>query len=185
VLSGDPALTLRVLRMANNAALGLRHPVQSVRHATALVGPGTLGSWIVLMLLAEGADAATPAPDARGDVAASELLVRARMCALLADPLQTGPAGAPAFLAGILSGLTATLGLSADGLLAQVLVSAEVAAAVGTHAGPLGAAVGDVEDYLAHRIDRFGPRLPAVRDAYLDALGWSEATLARATLSAA
>jgi hypothetical protein len=29
-------------------------------------------------------------------------------------------------------------------------------------------------------VERFGARLPEIRDAYLDALGWSETTIARA-----
>jgi EAL and modified HD-GYP domain-containing signal transduction protein len=179
VLSGDPALTLRVLRMSNSAAVGLRNPVASVRHAVALVGPQALGSWIVLMLLAENEHSQ---PDGRETVAASELLVRARMCALLADSLvpSLGPIPGPqAFLAGILSGLTATLGLPAEDLLAQVHVTDEVAAAVLGHRGPLGRALRDVEEYLAHRVERFGPRLPEVRSAYLDALGWSEHMVSR------
>jgi EAL and modified HD-GYP domain-containing signal transduction protein len=184
VLSGDPALTLRVLRMANSAAVGLRHAVRSVRHAVALVGPSTLGSWIVLMLLAD----ADSQPDGRETVAASELLLRARMCALLtdADPADPEPvASRQGFLAGILSGLTSMLGLSAEELLAEVHVADEVAAAVVGHAGSLGAALHDVEEYLAHRVDRFGPRLPDVRDAYLEALGWSEHTVARAVAGVA
>jgi c-di-GMP-related signal transduction protein len=181
VLTGDPALTLRVLRMANSASVGLRTPVQSVRHAVAMVGPSTLGSWIVLMLLAENDEQGEM--DGRETVAASELLLRARMCALLTQPGHTDPgrvSGSQGFLAGILSGLSATLGLSAVDLLGQVHVADEVAAAVVHHTGTLGAALRDVEDYLAHRVDRIGPQLPKVRAAYLEALGWSEHTVAHA-----
>ncbi|HEY0485842.1 MAG TPA: HDOD domain-containing protein [Mycobacteriales bacterium] len=186
VLTSDPALTLRVLKMANSASLGVRRAVHSVRHAVALVGPSTLSSWIVLMLMAE--NDADSQPDGRETVAASELLLRARMCALLSTPGQTDPSRVPdsqGFLVGILSGLTATLGVEPDDLLAQVHVADEVVAAVAHHAGPLGAALRDVEEYLGNHVDRFGPRLPAVRDAYLEALGWSEHTVARAVAGVA
>jgi c-di-GMP-related signal transduction protein len=187
VLTSDPALTLRVLRMANSAAVGLRHAVQSVRHAVSLVGTSTLGSWIVLMLLAEEDDEGGEL-DGRETVAASELLLRARMCALLAGPGTTDRSGAAdqqGFLTGILSGLTATLGVPAVELLAQIHVADEVAAAVVGHTGPLGATLRDVEDYLANRVGRLGSRLPDVRAAYLDALGWSEHTVAHAVAGVA
>ena len=186
ILSGDPALTLRVLRMANSASLALRHPVESVRHAVTLVGPATLSSWIVLMLLAAEEDAAESAPPGPAAVAAYDLLVRARMCAVLAHhdgadlrPNRATAPSPPAFLAGVLSGLTRTLGLTPEELLAQINVTDEVATALTVHAGPVGEALLDVEEYLAHRVEQFGTRLPEVRDAYLDAIGWSESTIAR------
>jgi c-di-GMP-related signal transduction protein len=187
ILSGDPALTLRVLRMANSASLALRHPVESVRHAVTLVGPGTLASWIILMMLAAGDEAgaagsATPGP---AGIAAYDLLVRARMCAVLADTngravsgRRTVPSSA-AFLAGVLSGLAETLGVPAEELLAQVNVSDEVAAALTGHSGHVGEALRAVEEYLGNRVEQFGTRLPEVRGAYLDAIGWSENTIAR------
>jgi EAL and modified HD-GYP domain-containing signal transduction protein len=188
ILSGDPALTLRVLRMANSASLAIRRPVESVRHAVTLVGPGTLASWVVVMMIAaeEEAGAAGPAAAATASVAAYDLLVRARMCAVLADAdeaeVRSSPRpapNAPAFLAGVLSGLMRTLGLTAEELLAQVNVADEVATALTGHRGPVGEALLAVEDYLDRRVDQFGTRLPAVRDAYLDAIGWSESTIAR------
>jgi c-di-GMP-related signal transduction protein len=70
-------------------------------------------------------------------------------------------------------------------LLAQIHVADEVAAAVVGHTGPLGATLRDVEDYLANRVDRLGSRVPDVRAAYLDALGWSEHTVAHAVAGVA
>jgi EAL and modified HD-GYP domain-containing signal transduction protein len=187
ILTGDPALTLRVLRMANSASIALRRPVASVRHAVTLVGPATLSSWIVLMLLAaEEEETGASTPPGPTTIAAYDLLVRARMCAVLADhddpdvrPNAGTSPSAPAFLAGVLSGLTHTLGLTAEELLAQINVTDEVATALTGHSGRVGQALRAVEEYLAHRVEQFGPRLPEVRDAYLDAIGWSESTIAR------
>jgi EAL and modified HD-GYP domain-containing signal transduction protein len=183
VLSTDPALTLRVLRMVNSASIGLRHQVTSVRHAVALVGATTLASWFVLMHLAESDE--TDA-DGASAVAASDLLVRARMCALLAERDAGHAGGRQGFLAGVLAGLALALGVPAGELLGQIGVADDVAQAVLSHTGELGDILYDVEEYLTHPLDRVGPDLstissiPRVRTAYLDALGWSEATLAKA-----
>jgi c-di-GMP-related signal transduction protein len=176
VLSTDPALTLRVLRMVNSASVGLKHQVASVRHAVALVGPSTLGSWIVLMLLAESDDTTDEGIAA---IAASELLVRARMCALLATPQPATPSR-QGFLAGVLAGLARTLAVPPEELLREIQVADDVAAAIVSYEGELGDVLHDVDDYLSHRIDGFGTRLAEVRGAYLAAVEWSETTLARA-----
>jgi c-di-GMP-related signal transduction protein len=174
VLSSDPALTLRVLRMVNSASLGLRHQVSSVRHAIALVGPATLASWLVLMLLAEGNDTTG---DGAAVVAASDLLVRARMCALLAEPDTGRDASRQGFLTGVLAGLARTMAVPPGDLLGQIGVADDVAEAVVSHTGALGHVLHDVEEYLADRVTDIRS-VAGVRTAYLDALGWSEATLA-------
>jgi c-di-GMP-related signal transduction protein len=145
------------------------------------VGPTALASWFVLMHLAESDGTRD---DGATAVAASDLLVRARMCALLAERDAGHTGGRQGFLAGVLAGLALTLGVPAGDLLGQIGVADDVADAVVSHAGALGDILHDVEEYLAHPLEFAGPdlsgisRVPLVRTAYLDALGWSQATLA-------
>ena len=48
MVGSDPGLTLRLLRTANSAALGLNREVTSLRQALVLIGPRRLRSWVVL-----------------------------------------------------------------------------------------------------------------------------------------
>ncbi len=50
LVSSDPGLALRVLRMAGSPA-GVGRPVRSVQQAVVLLGPRKLSAWVVLMVL--------------------------------------------------------------------------------------------------------------------------------------
>lgn len=128
--SADPTLTLKLLRIANSAAMGGVR-VDSVRAAIALVGRDTLRRWIAVMLAAAG-------PHASGeDLERFRLaLERARFAELVAAVSDRRRAPA-AFFAGLLSMLDAVLGVPMDEVLAMVAVTADVESALLDRLGPL------------------------------------------------
>ncbi len=127
----DPALALRLLRIANSAAMGIGG-VSSIRQAIRLVGRGMLHRWLALLFSAS-------APRAT-DVDAERLLSaveRARMCELLATAAHRTNEASTLFLTGLLSALDALLGVSMETLVARVNVVDDVQDALLRREGPL------------------------------------------------
>lgn len=127
----DPALALRLLRIANSAALGVGG-VSSIRQAIRLVGREMLHRWLALLL-------SSSAPRST-DVDAERLLLaveRARMCELLATAEGRTRDASSLFLTGLLSALDALLGVPMDMLVARVHVATEVETALLRREGPL------------------------------------------------
>lgn len=92
----DPALTYRLLRLVNSAAVGARREVGSLSQAIALLGTDEIRRWLHLFLAEPDAD--TPEELAR------RMLVRARMCEITADLLGRQDPGSY-FVIGLLSRL--------------------------------------------------------------------------------
>lgn len=127
----DPALALRLLRIANSAAIGAAG-VSSIRQAIQLVGRSMLHRWLALLLAAS-------APRAT-DVDAERLLgavERARMCELLAIAAGRTRESSTLFLTGLLSALDAVLGVSMAVLVSRIHVVAEVEESLLRREGPL------------------------------------------------
>ncbi len=127
----DPALALRLLRIANSAAIGVAG-VSSIRQAIALVGRDMLHRWLALLLAAS-------APRAT-DVDAERLLgavERARMCELLAIAAHRDRDASTLFLTGLLSALDALLGVSMEMLVSRIHVVSDVEEALLRREGPL------------------------------------------------
>ncbi len=72
----DVALTFRLLRFANSAALGLGREVHTVRQAVAVIGLQALYRWLALMLV-------TACESPASSVLARTAVIRGRMCELL------------------------------------------------------------------------------------------------------
>ncbi|MGD9824412.1 HDOD domain-containing protein [Desulfobacter sp.] len=63
IIQYDPAITAAVLRTANSAFFGLKHPVESIKDAAALLGMDQI---INLVLLKSGAEIFNTRPDVHG-----------------------------------------------------------------------------------------------------------------------
>lgn len=127
----DPALALRLLRIANSAAIGVGG-VSSIRQAIRLVGRGMLHRWLALLFGAS-------APRA-SDVDAERLLSaveRARMCEELAVAAHRPGEASTLFLTGLLSALDALLGVPMATLVERVHVVEDVEDALLRREGPL------------------------------------------------
>ena len=128
VIDTDPVLTLRSLHLVNSGAFALSDPVDTVHRAVVLLGIREVTTLVAALLL-----------DARPDAMDSLwfILARALTCEALADE----PTG---YTVGMLSALSAQLGVPADVVLEKVGVSEVVASAVAAEEGPLGAVLAAV-----------------------------------------
>jgi EAL and modified HD-GYP domain-containing signal transduction protein len=165
LVSTDPVLTVRTLRMANSAAAGTGRSISSVNQALVLVGPQTLSGWIALMLVA-----GQEAPDV---VTSIEVLVRARACQLVATARNTAITGV-AFLAGLLPALAEKTGLSSQQMLDTIGASEQIRRAVLDGTDELGRLVRDVDRHISG----FDVSAPMdVQMAHLAAVVWGHELL--------
>jgi EAL and modified HD-GYP domain-containing signal transduction protein len=129
LVSGDPSLCFRVLRLANSALQG--HPVivTSISEALLLVGDDAVRRLVTVAMA--GALAAHRSP-----AVLSMALARARFCERLAPCLAELPG--PFYLLGILSLLDVLLESSLDRILQALPLSPEMKSALAGDASPAG-----------------------------------------------
>jgi EAL and modified HD-GYP domain-containing signal transduction protein len=166
----DPALTYRLLRIANSASAGLSRPVSSIGDALIMVGLIRLRAWLVLMSM-------TPTNGAVADVIAA--LVRAGTCERVAR--RTGPIRPDiAFTLGLLDGLAESLDLSASTLVEQLpLLGPELTRALGGGPGAMRSLLDAVLAYEHADLDRLALSeipLPVLAESYLESLAWTTET---------
>jgi EAL and modified HD-GYP domain-containing signal transduction protein len=171
-IRSDPGLTLRILRTVNSAAAGLQRKVSSVREAVLILGPRTLIGWVMLMSMSGGATGGN------GGVNVDVALTRARMCELLAS--KHAAAAESAFTVGLVASLDLLLGMPLDLALADLPLDTAVLDAALHRSGPLGSLLADVLAYEGGQ-DPASVTTAEARSAYLAALAWTRAILARAS----
>lgn len=174
IVRRDPALSYRLLRIANSAADGAggtggAGQVSSVRDALVMVGVAKLRAWLVLLSLG----AASSDDDITG------ALTRARTCeqvALAAGTVRPDVA----FTFGLLHGVADALGLSPAAMLARMpSLSPDLADALGGAPGPLREVLDAVLAYERadlDALDRASVPLATMAEAYLSALAWTTET---------
>ena len=161
IIQHDPGLAMRVLRLVNSAASGIRRSIASIAEAVTMVGTRKLQQWLTLMLIADLAD---------GDEAALEgTIIRARMCHTLAE--RRGISGDTAFTAGLLTGLADLLGQPTDRLAEHLPLTEDLSDALTGRAGPLTDIVRTVRDYQQ------GPTGNDLGADMLEAIRWTTNTL--------
>jgi EAL and modified HD-GYP domain-containing signal transduction protein len=183
VVRADPGLSYKLLRIVNSAALGGRG-VESIDHALKIVGRNQLHQWLVLLLLSTRSDS--------GQLRelAFSALVRGRFCELAEARVRNrmgrslADQGA-AFLAGVFSRMDRLLGIPMTEVLERVDLTAEVQGALLDRSGSLGVLLGGVEAYEEGRwhdasanLRSIGVPMEMLTDCYLDAVGWTEGTMA-------
>jgi EAL and modified HD-GYP domain-containing signal transduction protein len=175
VLRTDPALSVRLLKIANSAHSGQRR-LSSIRDAVVLVGLARLRAWMVL-IATEGSTGT------REEVNAA--LIRARTCELAAPAVGGGVRPDSAFTLGLLHGVAQALGLPIQDFVNGLPALADdLRAALVGEPGPLRAVLDAVLYY--ERGDLAAPtdvRIPTggLAGAYLEALAWTTHTLASLT----
>jgi len=178
VLRTDPALTMRLLKIANSAGSG-RRQLASIRDAVVLVGLARLRAWMVLI-------ATESAGTQREQV--SLAMIRARTCELMAPTVSRDVRPDTAFTLGLLHGVSEALGVPRHEFVAGLpALSDELRAALAGDPGPLRTILDAVLCYEAGDVDALAddPTVTAhLAGAYLDALAWTTTTLAGATQSA-
>jgi EAL and modified HD-GYP domain-containing signal transduction protein len=123
-LRGDPGLSVKLLRIVNNAATGHRE-VASLRHAIQLAGRRALHHWLAMLLVTT-----IPAADDADRETILSALERGRFCELLALGTQHRALADPLFLVGLLADLDRLLGVTMEELVLQLGLSEEVGAAL-------------------------------------------------------
>jgi EAL and modified HD-GYP domain-containing signal transduction protein len=163
----DLALSYRLLRYINSAMVGLNVQVQSIRHATVMVGFDKMRAWASLIGLSMFDD--TP-----NDVIVAGSL-RARMCELLAMELRL-PHPERHFLVGLFSVLDAILNESMQHVVSALSLSDDLNEALLNHDGELGSTLRCVQAYERREWDRaqssVGLEAGVIERIYLEAFAW-------------
>jgi EAL and modified HD-GYP domain-containing signal transduction protein len=167
IVSHDPALTVRLLRLLNSAAFPTARRIATVHEALVMLGERTVRQWAMLIILA--------GLPATCDELVPTALIRARLLErLAAERGDAAPDGA--FVVGLFSVVDALLGCSMETVLEDLPLAEEHVAALVHHRGPNGQALGAAlahergEDWAAGAVavdpERFG-------SVYMDAVEWA------------
>jgi EAL and modified HD-GYP domain-containing signal transduction protein len=174
VLKHDVALSYKLLRMVNSAAVGGRN-IWSIGHALRLLGRDPIARWLSMLLVTDTKNV---------DAARSELihlaLFRARMCELLAEAASVPRAKGPLFLVGMFSVLDQLLETPMEKLVDSMEFAPDVRLALLSRGDFYGAALSLVEAYERgewHKVDSFADSLGigtgSLPPMYLTALSWA------------
>lgn len=131
LLKQDGALSLRLMRYMNSAAVGQHGDVASIERAVMQLGRDRLYRW--LMLLMYGADRTSP----RSAAVLENALVRARLLELLGEGRPPAERDS-LFLVGLLSLVDVALEVPMPAAMASIPTAPEVQAAVLRGEGPFG-----------------------------------------------
>ena len=167
VISEDPGLSHKLVRLANSAFFGRGHPVGSIHQALMTLGSVAVRRWAMLLVLG----GVTDRPHHLLELG----LLRARLCELVAAR-QADAEADRAFTVGLFSVVDALLGVPMPTLLAELPFDERITRALEAHEGPEGkvlAAVlayerGDFASVMEHGIG-----LMDIAHAYREALDWT------------
>jgi EAL and modified HD-GYP domain-containing signal transduction protein len=173
LLRRDVALSYKLLRMVNSAAVGGRD-IWSIGHALRLLGREQIARWLGLLLVT----------DSGKDGVRAELthltLVRARMCELLADVAGLPRARGSLFLVGMLSLLDRLLETPMELLAESMELAPDVSGALLRRDDFFGAVLALVEAYERgawEDVDSLAAALGVgtvqLAPTYLEALSWA------------
>ena len=165
IIASDPALSLRVLRASNSAAVGSATRVSSVRQAVVMIGLAHIRQWAMLMVIDDVAGATEEQLIAT--------LTRARLCENLA--LMLGAVPDAAFIAGLITGVADLLNLTRATMAEQLPLAADIAEALVDGAGPLGEVLRVAAAYESGNLAGVGAACANdnLVGLYIDAMRWS------------
>jgi EAL and modified HD-GYP domain-containing signal transduction protein len=172
IVTRDPGLALRLLRLLNSAAYSLRRRITSVHDAVTMLGARTVRQWAMMLVLG--------GISANCDELVPTALSRAHTLQRLAER-RDGDTDV-AFSVGLLSVADALLGVSMAEALEGLPLDDRVSDALLHRAGPDGAALTAVLDYEWGMNPVGDPGAhDALGECYAEALRWSLRTAASAT----
>jgi EAL and modified HD-GYP domain-containing signal transduction protein len=184
VLKHDVALSYKLLRMVNSAAVGGRN-IWSIGHALRMLGREPVARWLSMLLVTD-----TNSTDAARSELIHLALFRARMCELLAEAAGVPRAKGPLFLVGMFSVLDQLLETPMDKLVDSMEFAPDVRIALLSRGDFYGAVLSLVEAYERGEWDKvdalsesLGIGTITLPPLYLQALSW--ATEQRANKEAA
>jgi EAL and modified HD-GYP domain-containing signal transduction protein len=171
IVTRDPGLTLRLLRLLNSAAFSLRRRITSVHDAVTMLGAQTVRQWAMMLVLG--------GMSTHCDELVPTALSRARTLSRLAER-RDGETDI-AFSVGLLSVADALLGVTMAEALDGLPLHEAVIDALLHRAGPDGAALSAVLDYEwgMNPVGDPGAQDP-LGECYAEALTWSLQTASSA-----
>ncbi len=155
IISEDPHLAIKLLKIANSTFYRSRVKIANIRHVILRFGISNLKKWVMLFGLLE----MSAIENAR------LVLIRASVCEqMVRARLYAGFDPARAYLAGLLTGVELLYDVAPQQFINQLQLDDVIRDAVLEHRGELGRLIGDVlkaEECLLQRrdIDRIEPRL--------------------------
>ncbi len=171
----DAGLSLKLLRLINTPAFGLRTPVRSIGQALMLLGYDQLYRWLTLLLYTQG-----PA-DPRAQILLKNALVRARFAEILGEHRLAPRELGEVFLVGILSTLDALFNLPMEQALGQLRLPEAVTAALVRLEGPYAPILRLVlacerfdQEAIARQAGLVGASHDEVNLAHIRAMIWAE-----------
>lgn len=178
LISHDPLLSYKLLRLVNSAAFALPRTIESLRQAITLLGLNIIRNWINLLAMANLGDKPREL-----SIAA---LTRARMCEVIAASMNGKPRQDSFFTVGLLSTLDAFMDAPLEVLLDNISLSAQLNQALLNHLGDEGKVLDIVEHYERAEWDKIDWEYLQSRSInpeklshiYLNALQWVAATMA-------
>jgi c-di-GMP phosphodiesterase len=171
VIAEDPGLALKLVKLANSAFYGGRHPVGTIKQALMALGTSTVRRWAALLALAGVND--------RPSHLLETGLLRARLCELVASRTD-GAEPDRGFTVGLFSVVDSLLGMRMPDLLAELPFDERTTRALGSHEGPEGKVLAGVLAYEAGEFDKCvqtGVSLVDIAKAYGEALDWTDGAL--------
>ncbi|MDR1194270.1 MAG: diguanylate cyclase [Peptococcaceae bacterium] len=172
VIASDVALSYKLLRLLNSAAMGLSNPISSIPMAVTYLGETNLKKWIAMLAL-RGVAANKPLELVRVS------LIRARFGELLASHFRPQRNSSQLFLLGMLSLLHIALEKSQEDLFQEIHVAADIRESLLSKTGPYSDLLSLYHNYEYanwEEVSRFAAahRLPGqlISDSYIAAVKW-------------
>jgi len=172
-ISKDPALSFKLLRMANSAAYRRNNKIDSLQRAILWIGQKDIKHWASMLALSNLDDK----PHALTELT----MARAKMCELIGGYLHSQHS-ALFFTIGMLSMLDAYLDAPMEELLASMDLTDEINGALLQHDGQLGFALKTAIAYEQgkwgaidwNKLKKYNLSILGIKQAYLDSLQWCQ-----------
>ncbi len=175
VISQDVALSYKLLHYINSAFFSLPNKIESIHHAVTYLGLSEIKRWVNILTLAS----MTNKPDAL----LQNILVRGKMCELLAEQYQQDPS--QLFFTGMLSSLDSLLDIPIDEALAQLPLTKNIAQAILNKQGIAGEILAYVLEYERWELSACNKHqiTPVnVGDIYIQSINWANNVLGNITM---
>jgi EAL and modified HD-GYP domain-containing signal transduction protein len=174
MISEDPGLALKLVKLANSAFYGGRRRVGSIREALMVMGSVAVRRWATLLVLAGISD--------RPSHLLELGLLRARLCELVSA--RVGGEPDRAFTVGLFSVVDSMLGVRMTTLLSDLPFDERTTKALGAHEGPEGRILAGVLAYEKGDFEgcvQAGVSLRDIAHAFGEALDWTDGALVQLT----
>lgn len=173
LLSRDPALAIKVLRLVNSASFGISEKISSIMQAVSLLGERKLKQWLAIIFLSS---------ITRGT---SEALFNAsvvRACFAEKIAVETGrpELGSPAFMAGLLSMVEGLFNIPVETVLSGLSLEKDIIDVLIFQKGPIYPVIVLAEaceranmPVIEGFSSRTGVSMTRIGDLWLDAIKWA------------